>query len=65
MSPAKTTTERVANSKRRKRESGLVEVRSLWAHPDDVRAIRSYAHALYEARITVQASQALAPSPAK
>jgi hypothetical protein len=39
---AKTTAQRVEATKQRKREAGLKEVRSLWAHPDDHAQIRAY-----------------------
>ncbi len=50
---AKTLTERVTESKQRKRDAGLKEVRSLWAHPDDHAAIRTYAAKLAKKRASV------------
>lgn len=50
MSPAKTLSERVTESKARKIAAGLREVRSLWAHPDDHEAIRAHASRLARAR---------------
>lgn len=47
---AKTLTERVTESKQRKRDAGLREIRSLWAHPDDHPAIRAYAARLAKKR---------------
>ncbi len=47
---AKTLTERVTESKQRKRDAGLKEVRSLWAHPDDHAAIRAHAAKLAKRR---------------
>lgn len=50
MTAAKTGAERVANHHARLREQGLKQVRSLWAHPDDVQAIREYAAKLARKR---------------
>jgi hypothetical protein len=40
---AKPISQRVSESKSRKRAAGLVEVRSLWAHREDQPAIRKFA----------------------
>lgn len=50
MSAAKTTAERVSDSNERKRAAGLREVRSLWAYPEDIPAIRARAAELQSAR---------------
>ena len=47
---AKTLTERVTESKHRKRDAGLKEVRSLWAHPEDHAALREHAAKLARRR---------------
>jgi hypothetical protein len=46
----KTPAQRVEASKQRKREAGLREVRSLWAHPEDHPKIRAYAAKLAKSR---------------
>ena len=51
-----TPAQRVAASKARKRAAGLVEVRSLWAHPDDVDAIRQHARDLAAKRAARKAA---------
>lgn len=47
---AKTTAERVEKVKAAKRAAGLKEVRSLWAHEDDIPVIRELAAKLAKAR---------------
>jgi hypothetical protein len=47
---AKTPSQRVSESKDRKRAAGLVEVRSLWAHREDQPAIRKFAADLTQQR---------------
>lgn len=42
MSAAKTVAERQAEMKARRAAEGLKELRSLYAHPDDFKAIRAY-----------------------
>ena len=42
-SPAKTNAQRQADLKARRVAAGLVPVTNLWAHPDDVQAIRNAA----------------------
>ena len=51
---AKTLTERVEATKQRKRDAGLKEVRSLWAHPDDHAAIREFSAKLQRRRERLQ-----------
>lgn len=46
---AKTPSQRVEATKQRKREAGMKEIRSLWAHPEDHKAIRAYV-----ARLTIR-----------
>jgi hypothetical protein len=46
----KTGAERVADHNARLRDQGLKQVRSLWAHPDDIPAIRAYAARLLKKR---------------
>jgi hypothetical protein len=50
MSPAKTNAERQADLKARRVAAGLVPVTNLWAHPDDVQAIRDHAAKLARRR---------------
>jgi hypothetical protein len=50
MSAAKTPSQRVSETKARKRAAGLVEVRSLWAHREDQPAIRKFASDLTNKR---------------
>lgn len=47
---AKTTTERQADYKARRKAAGLVLVTQLWVHPDDVQPIRAYAAELARKR---------------
>jgi hypothetical protein len=47
---AQTPAQRVTATKARKIALGLREIRSLWAHPDDIPAIRAYAAKLAEKR---------------
>jgi hypothetical protein len=48
--PTKTGAERVADHNARLRDQGLKQARSLWAHPDDIPAIRAYAARLLKKR---------------
>lgn len=47
---AKTNAERQADLKARRQAAGLVPVTNLWAHPDDVQAIREAAAKLARKR---------------
>lgn len=47
---AKTNAERQADLKARRIAAGLVPVTNLWAHPDDVKAIREHAAKLARKR---------------
>jgi hypothetical protein len=47
---AQTPAQRVTATKARKLAAGLREIRSLWAHPSDIPAIRAYAAKLAEKR---------------
>lgn len=50
MSAAKTNAERQADLKARRVAAGLVPVTNLWAHPEDVQAIRGHAAKLARKR---------------
>lgn len=50
MSPARTNAERQADLKARRVAAGRVPVTNLWAHPDDVQAIREHAAKLARKR---------------
>jgi hypothetical protein len=50
MSPAKTNAQRQADLKAKRQAAGLVPVTNLWAHPDDVQAIRDHAAKLARRR---------------
>lgn len=43
---ARNSTTRVAELRKRKAATGLIEVRGIWTHPDDVAAIKKYAKEL-------------------
>ena len=43
MSPAKTNSERQAGLKARRIAAGLVRLKNVWVHPDDVPAMREHA----------------------
>ena len=60
MSAAKTTVERVSDSNERKTAAGLRQVRSLWAYPEDIPAIRKEA-----ARLTAEREAARTEAAAK
>ena len=49
MNAAKTTRERVAAVRQRRKDAGLVSLQ-LWVHPDDVQPIRAYAARLQRKR---------------
>ena len=51
---AQTPAQRVAATKQRKRDAGLREVRSLWAHPDDHPALRALAEKLQRKRLNAK-----------
>lgn len=59
MSQAKTNAERQADLKARRVAAGLVPVTNLWAHPEDVEAIREHAAKL--ARRRERAAKRAAP----
>jgi hypothetical protein len=59
MSAAKTNAQRQADLKARRVAAGLVPVTNLWAHPDDVEAIREHAAKL--ARKRARAAKRAAP----
>ena len=42
----KTTTERQADHRRRKKEQGLTEVRGIWARPESHGAIKAFAKSM-------------------
>ena len=46
----RTTAQRQAKMRRERDAAGLVEVRNLWAHQDDVEAIRQHARELANKR---------------
>ena len=50
MSPAKTNAERQADLKARRLAAGLVSLRNVWVHPDDVAAMREHAAKLAKRR---------------
>jgi len=50
VSPAKTSAERQADLKARRTAAGLVALRNVWVHPDDVPAMREHAAKLYRRR---------------
>jgi hypothetical protein len=50
MSPAKTNAERQADLKARRTAAGLVALRNVWVHPDDVAAMREHAAKLARRR---------------
>lgn len=52
---AKTVAERQRDYKARQREAGLVEVRGIYAHPDDHASIRAHAAKLHKRRARVTA----------
>lgn len=54
---AKTTAQRVTETKQRKRDAGMIEVRSLWAYPEDAPAIRDFAAKLARKRARVKPSR--------
>jgi hypothetical protein len=49
-----TNAQRQANLRRERDAAGLTEVRNLWAHPDDVDAIRQNARDLAEKRAAAE-----------
>ena len=51
-----TAAQRQARMRRERDAAGLVEVRNLWAHPDDVDAIRQHARDLAEKRAARKAA---------
>lgn len=51
MTAPKTGAERVADHNARLRDQGLKQVRSLWAHPEDHKAIRAYVSRLTGKRL--------------
>lgn len=53
---ASTNAQRVAKVAAAKIAAGLKQVRSLWAHPDDIPAIREYTAALTSKRETLRKS---------
>ena len=50
MSPAKTNAQRQADLKARLLAAGLVALRNVWVHPDDVEAMREHAAKLARKR---------------
>lgn len=50
MSPAKTNAQRQAELKARRVAAGLVALRNVWVHPDDVEAMREHAAKLARKR---------------
>jgi hypothetical protein len=50
MSPAKTNAQRQADLKARRLAAGLVSLRNVWVHPDDVAAMREHAGKLARRR---------------
>ena len=50
MSPAKTSAERQADLKTRRTAAGLVSLKNVWVHPDDVPAMREHAAKLARRR---------------
>lgn len=55
MSQAKTNAQRQANLKARRVAAGLVALRNVWVHPDDVNAMREHAAKLQRKRARAQA----------
>jgi len=53
MNAAKTNAERQANLKARRTAAGLVALRNVWVHPDDVPAMREHAAKLARKRSKV------------
>lgn len=53
MSPAKTNAERQSALKARKKAAGLVSLKNVWVHPDDVQAMRDHASLLERRRASV------------
>ena len=51
-----TNAQRQANLRRERDAAGLIEVRNLWAHPDDVDAIRQHARDLANKRAARKAA---------
>ena len=51
-----TAAQRQARMRRERDAAGLVEVRNLWAHPEDVDAIRQHARELAEKRSAAKAA---------
>jgi hypothetical protein len=51
-----TAAQRQAKMRRERDAAGLVEVRNLWVHPDDVEAIRQHARDLAEKRAARKAA---------
>jgi hypothetical protein len=51
-----TNAQRQANLRRDRDAAGLVEVRNLWAHPDDVETIRQHARDLAAKRAAAKAA---------
>ena len=50
VSPAKTNAERQADLKARRTAAGLLSLKNVWVHPDDVRAMREHAAKLARRR---------------
>ena len=59
MPPAKTNAERQADLKARRTAAGLVSLKNVWVHPDDVPAMREHAAKL--ARRRKRAAKKAAP----
>jgi hypothetical protein len=59
MSPAKTNAERQADLKARRTAAGLVSLKNVWVHPDDVPEMREHAAKL--ARRRERAAKRAAP----
>jgi hypothetical protein len=53
LSPAKTNAERQADLKARRLAAGLVSLKNVWVHPDDVAAMREHAEKLARRRLRV------------
>lgn len=51
---AKTSAQRQAELKQRRKEAGLQSLKNLWVHPEDVKMIREYAARLSRKRERAQ-----------